>query len=56
MNLFADWSYPTAIRFGAGRIQELAEACNAAGIGIAILAASEYHPQTSPTSRVFENP
>ena len=28
----ANWSYPTAIRFGAGRIKELAEACNAAGI------------------------
>jgi alcohol dehydrogenase len=28
----ANWSYPTAIRFGAGRISELAEACQAAGI------------------------
>ena len=28
----ANWSYPTAIRFGAGRIKELAEACRAAGI------------------------
>jgi alcohol dehydrogenase len=28
----ANWSYPTAIRFGAGRISELAEACAAAGI------------------------
>lgn len=28
----ANWSYPTAIRFGAGRIAELAEACIAAGI------------------------
>ena len=32
MKLFANWSYPTAIRFGAGRISELAEACAAAGI------------------------
>ena len=30
--LFANWSYPTAIRFGAGRVAELAEACKAAGI------------------------
>ncbi len=30
--LVANWSYPTAIRFGAGRIAELAEACAAAGI------------------------
>jgi alcohol dehydrogenase class IV len=28
----ANWNYPTAIRFGAGRIAELPEACRAAGI------------------------
>jgi len=28
----ANWSYPTAIRFGAGRISELADACAEAGI------------------------
>ena len=28
----ANWNYPTAIRFGAGRIAELAEALRAAGI------------------------
>lgn len=32
MSIVANWSYPTAIRFGAGRIQELAEVCDAAGI------------------------
>ena len=32
MSLTANWSYPTAIRFGAGRIKELPEACAAAGI------------------------
>ncbi|OZB17290.1 MAG: alcohol dehydrogenase [Rhodobacterales bacterium 34-62-10] len=32
MTLRANWSYPTPIRFGAGRICELAEACAAAGI------------------------
>jgi alcohol dehydrogenase class IV len=32
MTLRANWSYPTAIRFGAGRISELAEVCAAAGI------------------------
>ncbi|MEX0283566.1 MAG: iron-containing alcohol dehydrogenase [Paracoccaceae bacterium] len=32
MNLVGNWSYPTAIKFGAGRIQELAEACAQAGI------------------------
>jgi len=33
----ANWSYPTAIRFGAGRITELAEACAAAGISKPLL-------------------
>ena len=28
----ANWSYPTAIRFGAGRINEIGEACAEAGI------------------------
>lgn len=32
MSISANWSYPTAIRFGAGRISEIAEACAAAGI------------------------
>ena len=32
MSLTGNWSYPTAIRFGAGRIAELPEACIAAGI------------------------
>ncbi len=32
MTLTANWSYPTAIRFGAGRIQELAAACADLGI------------------------
>ncbi len=32
MNLIANWSYPTAIRFGAGRIAELPEACAQAGV------------------------
>lgn len=32
MSLTANWSYPTSIRFGAGRILEIADACKAAGI------------------------
>ena len=32
MTLTANWSYPTSIRFGAGRISEIAQACMAAGI------------------------
>lgn len=32
MTLRANWSYPTSIRFGAGRISEIADACTTAGI------------------------
>lgn len=32
MNLFGNWSYPTAIKFGNGRIKELGEACAATGM------------------------
>ena len=32
MAFINNWSYPTAIRFGAGRISEIAAACAAAGI------------------------
>src|SRR5215472_10149375 len=31
-DLRGNWSYPTSIRFGAGRIAELADSCKAAGI------------------------
>ncbi len=37
MSLKANWSYPTAIRFGAGRISELADACRAARIARPLL-------------------
>ena len=32
MTMTANWSYPTAIRFGAGRIGEIADACAATGM------------------------
>ena len=37
MSLIANWSYPTAIRFGAGRISEIADACKVAGISRPLL-------------------
>ena len=37
MTLTANWSYPTQIRFGAGRIREIANACSAAGIARPLL-------------------
>ena len=35
--LVANWNYPTAVRFGAGRIDELADACRASGIARPLL-------------------
>ena len=32
MNLVGNWSYPTTMKFGAGRIRELAEACKSLGM------------------------
>lgn len=32
MNLTGNWSYPTSMRFGAGRISEIVDACRTAGI------------------------
>ena len=37
MSLTGNWSYPTPIKFGAGRIKELPEACAAAGISKPLL-------------------
>ena len=32
MTITANWSYPTAVKFGAGRIKELADHCKALGM------------------------
>ncbi len=32
MKLYGNWSYPTTIKFGAGRIKELPESCEATGM------------------------
>lgn len=37
MGLTANWSYPTAIKFGTGRISELAEHCKAVGMAKPLL-------------------
>ena len=37
MTLTGNWSYPTTIKFGAGRIAELAEACAATGMSRPLL-------------------
>ncbi len=37
MQLTGNWNYPTPIRFGAGRIKEIADACQAVGINRPLL-------------------
>ena len=36
-DLFGDWNYPTAIRFGAGRVAELPEVCRSVGMARPLL-------------------
>jgi alcohol dehydrogenase class IV len=36
-SLRSDWSYPTLVRFGPGRVAELPEACKALGVGRPLL-------------------
>lgn len=54
MSLTANWSYPTAIRFGAGRISELAEACRAAGISRPLLVTDRGLADMAITSRALD--
>lgn len=54
----ANWSYPTTLRFGAGRIAELAEACEVAGISRPLLVTDRFlaeHPITARALAVLED-
>lgn len=50
----ANWSYPTAVRFGAGRIKELAEACRAAGIERPLLVTDAGLAKLPVTAKVLD--
>ncbi|MEL7466202.1 MAG: iron-containing alcohol dehydrogenase [Pseudomonadota bacterium] len=50
----ATWSFPTAIRFGAGRIGELAEACAAAGIARPLLVTDRGLADAPITARALD--
>jgi len=50
----ANWSYPTAIRFGAGRISELGEACRAAGIARPLLVTDKGLAAAPITARALD--
>lgn len=54
MTLFANWSYPTAIRFGAGRIMELGDACADAGIRKPLLVTDRGLASMEITSRALD--
>ncbi|PRX32658.1 hypothetical protein SAMN05216257_106119 [Meinhardsimonia xiamenensis] len=54
MQLTANWSYPTTIRFGAGRIREIGEACAAAGIRRPLLVTDRGLAALPLTARVLD--
>ena len=54
MSLRGNWSYPTAIRFGAGRISEIADACRAAGIAKPLLVTDRGLASMEITARALD--
>jgi len=54
VTLTGNWSYPTAIRFGAGRIAEIAEACIATGIQKPLLVTDRGLAGMEITSRTLD--
>ncbi len=57
MSLTGNWSYPTSIRFGAGRISEIADVCKACGIKKPLLVTDRglaYLPITQDTLALLD--
>ena len=54
MSLVGNWSYPTAIRFGAGRIIEIGAACVAAGIKKPLLVTDRGLAKMEITTRTLD--
>lgn len=54
MTLTGNWSYPTAVRFGAGRIAEVAAACAALGISRPLLVTDKGLAGLEITGRAME--
>ncbi len=55
MTITANWSYPTSIRFGAGRISEIAEACAVAGITKPLLITDKGLASMEITTRTLDH-
>lgn len=55
MILTGNWSYPTAIRFGAGRISEIADACKTAGMSKPLLVTDKGLASMEITTRTLDH-
>ncbi|MGD9919831.1 MAG: iron-containing alcohol dehydrogenase [Pseudorhodoplanes sp.] len=51
----ANWSYPTAVRYGAGRIGELADACESVGIRRPLLVTDPFLATQQMTVRALQH-
>ena len=54
MELVANWSYPTAVVFGAGRISELPGACATAGMSKPLLVTDRMLADMDITGRALD--
>lgn len=54
MKLTGNWSYPTAVKFGAGRVSELADHCRAAGIARPLLVTDRALASLPITARALD--
>ncbi len=50
----SNWSYPTAVRFGAGRISELAESCRSVGLAAPLIVTDPFLATQPMTEAVFD--
>ncbi|QBY00794.1 iron-containing alcohol dehydrogenase [Rhodophyticola sp. CCM32] len=55
MCITANWSYPTSVRFGAGRITEIADACTVAGISKPLLVTDRGLATMEITARTLDH-
>ncbi len=55
MNLTGNWNYPTSVRFGAGRIAELADACRSQGIQRPLLVTDKGLAQAPITTAALQS-
>ncbi len=54
MTLQANWSYPTTVKFGVGRIKELGDACLSLGIKNPLFVTDKVLAQLDITQKALE--